>query len=52
MIKDPDTTEEHDFEVVEPQMYGELRMQGDGHMRLSSGCDRWIASDLVVKAYR
>jgi len=52
MIKDPDTTEEHDFAEVEPQKYGELRMQNDEHMRLTSGQEAWIASDLVVKAYR
>jgi len=53
MIVDPDTdVDERDFEEVEPQLYGELRMQGDGLMRLNAGQERWIASDLVVKAYR
>ena len=53
MIVDPDTdVDERDFEAVEPQLYGELRMQGDGLMRLNAGQERWIASDLVVKAYR
>jgi len=37
---------------VEPQKYARMDRQEDGKFRFTSGINRWIASDLVVKAYR